>query len=133
RDFHVTGVQTCALPIWFKQEALATGQDVNKALAGTLSFFSKTQDTDHLSKLNDFAARLAALDTTGKGIEGAASAVKAAMSGNITSLVDFNMSEEQIQASGIVDAGMSGNIDLFISSFEQLLEMQNMGQKGFEQ
>lgn len=60
----------------FKADALKTGQDVNKSLQSTLSFFSATQNTDQLSKLNNFAQRMNAFDSAGNGIEGAAFALK---------------------------------------------------------
>ncbi|WP_373887466.1 hypothetical protein [Desulfosporosinus nitroreducens] len=118
----------------FKLEALAAGQDVNKALQSSLTFLSSAQNVDQISKLNDFAFRLNAFDNAGNGIEGAALAIKGAMSGNITSLAkSFNMSEADIKAFDIDDLGKSGNIDGFIKAFDQLLEKQNMGQAAFDQ
>src|SRR5690606_40898231 len=35
RDFHVTGVQTCALPIWQQPSAPPTGTDGTTTVAGT--------------------------------------------------------------------------------------------------
>ncbi|WP_427854284.1 hypothetical protein [Desulfosporosinus meridiei] len=118
----------------FKREALATGQDVNKALQSSLTFLSSTQNVDQLSKLNDFAFRLNAFDNAGNGIEGAASAVKEAMSGNTASLAKrFSISDFDMEAFKIEDLGKSGNIDGFIKAFDQLLEKQNMGQAAFDQ
>ncbi|WP_396390937.1 hypothetical protein [Desulfosporosinus shakirovi] len=118
----------------FKSDALAAGQDVNKALQSSLTFLSSAQNVDQISKLNDFAFRLNAFDNAGNGIEGAASALKGAMSGDITSLAkSFNMSEADIKAFEIDDLGKSGNIDGFIKAFDQLLEKQNMGQAAFDQ
>lgn len=118
----------------FKREALAAGQDVNKALQGSLTFLSSAQNVDQISQLNDFAQRLNAFDGSGKGIQGAASAIKEAMSGNITSLAkSYNMSEADIKAFDIDDLGKSGNIDGFIKAFNQLLEKQKMGQAAFDE
>lgn len=118
----------------FKMEALATGQDVNKSLQSSLTFLPSAQNVDQISQLNNFAQRLNAFDGSGKGIEGAASAIKEAMSGNITSLAkSYNMSEADIKAFDIDDLGKSGNIDGFIKAFDQLLKKQNMSQAAFDQ
>lgn len=117
----------------FKDEALATGQDVTKSLQSTLSFFSTTQNTDQLSQLNNLAQRLNAFDSAGNGIEGAAFALKEAMSGDIVSLAErFNMSKSDIRAFNIDDLGKAGNMEGFIKAFDQLLEKQQMGQKAFD-
>ncbi|MGE7613527.1 hypothetical protein [Paenibacillus sp. NPDC101420] len=117
----------------FKAEALAAGQDVTKSLQSTLSFFSTTQNTDQLSELNNLAQRLNAFDSAGNGIEGAAFALKEAMSGDIVSLAErFNMSKSDIRAFKIDDLGKSGNMDGFIKAFDKLLEKQKMGQAAFD-
>ncbi|MBY9078310.1 hypothetical protein KIH86_17630 [Paenibacillus sp. HN-1] len=117
----------------FKKEALAAGQDVTKSLQSTLSFFSTTQNTDQLTKLNNFAQRLNAFDSAGNGIEGAAFALKEAMSGDIVSLAErFNMSKSDIRALKIDELGKSGDMDGFIKAFDQLLERQKMGQAAFD-
>lgn len=118
----------------FKADALKTGQDVNKSLQSTLSFFSTTQNTDHLEKLNNFAQRMNAFDSAGNGIEGAAFALKEAMSGDIVSLAErFNMSKSDIRGLKIDELGKAGDMDGFIKAFDQLLEKQKMGQAAFDQ
>ncbi|CAM4468707.1 hypothetical protein [Paenibacillus xylanexedens] len=117
----------------FKADALAAGQDVNKSLQSSLSFFSTTQNVDQLTKLNNLAQRLNAFDSAGNGIEGAAFALKEAMSGDIVSLAErFNMSKTDIRAFGIDEMGKAGDMDGFIKAFDLLLEKQKMGQKAFE-
>ncbi|WP_427854330.1 hypothetical protein [Desulfosporosinus youngiae] len=118
----------------FKKEALAAGQDINKSLQSSLSFFSSTQNVDQLTKLNNLTQRLNAFDTSGNGIEGAASVLNEAMSGDITSLGErFNMSKSDIQAFKINELGKSGDIEGFIEAFEHLLEKQKMGQVAFDE
>ncbi|GEM_PF-636718 len=118
----------------FKADALRTGQDVNKSLQSTLSFFSATQNTDQLSKLNNFAQRMNAFDSAGNGIEGAAFALKEAMSGDIVSLAErFNMSKSDIRDLKIDEFGKAGDMDGFIKAFDKLLEKQKMGQAAFDQ
>ncbi len=117
----------------FKADALAAGQDVTKSLASSLSFFSTTQNVDQLTKLNNLAQRLNAFDSAGNGIEGAAFALKEAMSGDIVSLAErFNMSKTDIRAFNIDEYGKAGDMDNFIKSFDLLLEKQKMGQAAFD-
>lgn len=117
----------------FKAEALAAGQDVTKSLQGTLSFFSTTQDVEHLTKLNNLTQRLNAFDSAGNGIEGAAFALKEAMSGDIVSLAErFNMSKTDIRAFKVDEYGKAGDMENFIKAFDKLLEKQRMGQDAFE-
>ncbi|MFZ4916322.1 hypothetical protein [Paenibacillus sp. S29] len=117
----------------FKKNALAAGQDVNESLQASLSFFSATQNVDKLDKLNNLAQRLNAFDSAGNGMEGAAFALKEALSGDIVSLAErFNMGKSDIRASGIVDFAKKGDIDGFIKGFDKLLESQKMGQKAFD-
>jgi hypothetical protein len=117
----------------FKAEALATGQDVNKSLQSTMSFFSATQNTEQLSKLNNLAQRLNAFDSAGNGIEGAAFALKEALSGDIVSLAErFNMSKSDIRAFKITDFANKGDINGFLTAFDKLMEKQKMGQAAFE-
>ncbi|OMF17250.1 hypothetical protein BK131_04605 [Paenibacillus amylolyticus] len=117
----------------FKADALAAGQDVNKSLQSSLSFFSTTQNVDQLTQLNNLAQRLNAFDSAGNGIEGAAFALKEAMSGDIVSLAErFNMSKTDIRAFGVDEMGKAGDMEGFIKAFDLLLEKQKMGQAAFE-
>lgn len=117
----------------FKADALAAGQDVTKSLQSSLSFFSTTQNVDQLTKLNNLAQRLNAFDSAGNGIEGAAFALKEAMSGDIVSLAErFNMSKTDIRAFNIDEYGKAGDMENFIKSFDLLLEKQKMGQAAFD-
>lgn len=118
----------------FKADALATGQDVSESLQSVLSFFSVTQNVEQLEELNKLAQQLAAFDSTGQGIEGAAFALKEALSGDITSLAErFNMSRSMIRAMGIDELGKTGNVEGFIKAMDELLEKQRMGEEAFEQ
>ncbi|WP_281885688.1 hypothetical protein [Paenibacillus sp. YYML68] len=117
----------------FKSEALKAGMDVKESLQGTLSFFSMTQDTSQLTKLNNLAQRLNAFDSAGNGLDGANFSIKEAMSGDIVSLAErFNMSKNDIRAFKIDELGKEGDIDGFIKAFDKLLEKQKMGQAAFE-
>ncbi|MGX4583370.1 hypothetical protein [Paenibacillus chitinolyticus] len=117
----------------FKKDALKAGMDVKDSLQATLSFFSTTQNTKQLEKLNNLTQRLNAFDSAGNGLEGAAFALKEAMSGDIVSLAErFNMSKSDIRRFKIDDLGKKGDVDGFIKAFDKLLEKQKMGQQAFE-
>jgi len=117
----------------FKANALKAGMDVNESLKASLSFFSTTQKVDQLEKLNNLAQRLNAFDSAGNGLDGAAFALKEAMSGDIVSLAErFNMSKSDIRAFKIDDLGKAGDMEGFIKGFDKLLEKQRMGQAAFE-
>lgn len=118
----------------FRAEAVAAGEDVNESLQSSLTFLSSAQNVGQISQLNDVARRLNAFESSGKGIEGAADAVKEAMSGDINSLAEnYNMPMDEIKAFNLDDLGSSGNIDGFIKAFDLLLEKENMGKAAFEQ
>ncbi|MFC5703186.1 hypothetical protein ACFPVX_18000 [Cohnella faecalis] len=117
----------------FKADAMAAGQDVNESLKGTLSFFSITQNTDQLTKLNSLANRLSAFDLEGGGIESAANVLKEAMSGDVGALSErFNMPQSSVQSFKIEELAKAGDMDGFLSAFDQLMEKQNMGQAAFD-
>ena len=117
----------------FKQDALKAGMDVSESLKGTLSFFSTTQDVNKLTELNRITQQLAAFDSAGNGIDGAAFALKEAMSGDIVSLAErFNMSKTDIRAFKIDELGKAGDMEGFIKAFDQLLDKQKMGKEAFE-
>lgn len=113
----------------FKSEALAAGQDVNKSLAGTLSFMPFTKHTEQLTQLNDLASRMAAFDLSGKGFGDVVETIKTALSGKGLKLEDL-FGKAQVQ--GVIDASMSGDLDKFIAAFDTLLEAQGMSKEALE-
>ena len=116
----------------FKSEAIAAGQDVNQALQSSLSFLPEVQNVDQISQLNELSQRMAAFDISGNGIEGAASALKEALKGDTSSLVDsLKMSPADMSSFNIEDLAQSGNVDGLISAFDQMFEQQNMGKDAF--
>ncbi|MDT2294206.1 hypothetical protein P7H15_17200 [Paenibacillus larvae] len=117
----------------FRQEAVQTGMDVNDSLSGTLTFFSSTKDSGQISRLSQLARQMSVFDTGGKGIQGAADALKEALNGDASSLAkSFNIPKADLQAFKIEDLAKSGNIEGFITAFDQLLEKQGMGKQAFE-
>ncbi|MFD0712849.1 hypothetical protein [Paenibacillus sp. GCM10027626] len=117
----------------FKQDALAAGQDVNQTLKNTLSFMPMTKNTNQLGELNRLAQQMAVFDTSGNGLEKAANALQAAMSGDVGSLASsFNMSKADVEAANLGQFANAGDLDGFIQAFDQLLEKQQMGKEAFE-
>ncbi|GAA4828045.1 hypothetical protein GCM10023310_00940 [Paenibacillus vulneris] len=114
----------------YKSMALKMGFEVKDALTGALSFMSMTRNTDQIDKLMNISKRLAMFDTTGQGLSGAVFSTKEALSGDMVSLAErFNINKAAIAASGLKDAGKSGDVDKTIAAFNKLLEMQSMGEK----
>ncbi|WP_248930137.1 hypothetical protein [Paenibacillus hamazuiensis] len=117
----------------FKADALKTGTEVKEALEGSLSLLSVTKNTDQLTKLNDFAQRLHAFDSSGSGYEEAVSAVKEAFSGDTSSLAEkFSIPESEIEKLNLGELGKSGNMDGFLKAFDELLAKQGMGKEAFD-
>nr|WP_113756545.1 hypothetical protein [Brevibacillus laterosporus] len=117
----------------FKKEAVRVGADVSEYLNGTLGNLSVTSDIGQLKQLNMLAKQLSAFDTSGQGIQGAFFSLKEALSGDIVSLSErFNMSKDLIRKFKIDKLGKSGNLNEFISQFNNLLEFQHMGKESFE-
>lgn len=119
-----------------KQDALNSGQDVQQALKGSLSFLPMTSNKDQLGQLNNFAQRLNVIGAGGKNFDGAVKALEKAMQGDTSSLAqEFDISEAVIKQSGISSMGKidSSNMDDFLKRFSQMMENANMGQAAFEQ
>lgn len=117
-----------------KSEALAAGQDVNAAMKNALSFMGYTKDVEQLSRLNEFASRMAAFDTSGGGIAKSADALRMAMDGDTSALASmYNIPMPDIEASKIKPLAEAGDMDGFLQAFDILLEKQNMGRQQFDQ
>ncbi|AET70763.1 hypothetical protein Desor_5387 [Desulfosporosinus orientis DSM 765] len=118
----------------FRAEAVAAGEDVNESLQSSLTFLPSVQNAGQITQLNDAARHLSAFDSSGKGMTGAAEAIKEALSGNLAPLSEgYSLPEKEMQAFNLDDLGQSGNIDGFIKAFDQLLEKEKMGQEAFDQ
>jgi hypothetical protein len=115
------------------KQALQYGQDVKASLLGAQSFMSNTMDPKKLTQLNMLAMRLSKLNPE-EGLAGAAFSLKELMSGDYTSIAErFNMSRTMLQNSAARKAGQKNDVDGFIKGMDELLNMQNMTQKAFEQ
>ncbi|GGD95153.1 hypothetical protein [Paenibacillus nasutitermitis] len=115
-----------------KKDARAAGQDINESLMAGLSLFNG--NVEQTEKLTQIATRLSVFDPSGGGMTNSSSMVKDVMGGDTGALTEkYQVSDEVIQASGIVDSAATGNMDAFIASFEKLLELQDMGKSGLEE
>ncbi|GGG81792.1 hypothetical protein [Paenibacillus radicis (ex Gao et al. 2016)] len=109
-----------------KQNALSSGQDVNKTFSGALSFMPLVSNTDQLDKLTQFSTRIAALSPTGEDPGASSTAMKSAMSGDFTDL----SKQLQLPEKTVSDMlGNSKNMDSFLASFDKLLDKANMGEE----
>ncbi|MFF2093724.1 hypothetical protein [Paenibacillus sp. NPDC058174] len=109
-----------------KQNALNSGQDVNKTFSGALSFMPLVSNTDQLDKLTQFSTRISALSPTAGDAEASSTAMKSAMSGDFTDL----SKQLQLPEKTVSDMlGNSKNMDSFLASFDKLLDKANMGEE----
>ena len=116
-----------------QKQAEVSAFSLDDLAKNTSSFLAMTTDPKQLDGLNRIAEKLAVFDKTGQGLAGAGFSLKEAMSGDIVSLAErFNMSKAQIRALNIDKLGKTGNIEEFITQFEKLLEMQNMGEDAYQ-
>ena len=117
-----------------QQQAQVSAFSLEELAKNTASFLSMTTDPKQIDGLNALAEKLAMFDTTGQGLAGAGFSIKEAMSGDIVSLAErFNMSKALIRGLGIDELGKEGDIEGFITQFEKLLDMQNMGQDAYDE
>lgn len=112
-----------------KNNALASGTDIGSAFKGTSDLMPLVQNVGQLDQLSQMSTRMAAFDSSGGGAEGASSAIKGAMSGDYSALMEnYKVPEAMINASSLGDAK---DMDSFIKAFDQLLEKANMGDEAF--
>ncbi len=117
-----------------KEQAKASAFSLEELVGNTNSFLAVTTDMKQLDGLNAIAEKLAMFDTTGQGLAGAGFSIKEALSGDIVSLAErFNMSKSLIRGLGIDQLGKNGDINGFIEQFNKLLEIQNMGDKAYQE
>lgn len=117
-----------------QKQAQDSAFSLDELAKNTASFLSMTTNPKQIDGLNSLAEKLAMFDTTGQGLAGAGFSIKEAMSGDIVSLAErFNMSKSLIRGLGIDDLGKAGDIEGFITQFEKLLDMQNMGQDAYDE
>lgn len=118
-----------------KSNAIKAGQDVQQALQGALSFYSVTSQVDQLKNLNEMATRLSTLSYNGGSIEDAAKAISNAFKGEpknaVSSLVSgFGLARGEVEK--LVAVAQTGNMDNFISNFDQLLNKEGMTKEALE-
>lgn len=115
----------------FKQDALNAGMEVKETMENALTFMSMTKNSDQISELNNFAARLSKLSPGGKSTSDATSAIMSAMRGDTDSLAeDFNIPEIHMDAFNSEIQASQGNFVSFLGSMDQLLQKSGMTQEG---
>ncbi|MBU5345194.1 hypothetical protein [Paenibacillus lautus] len=117
----------------FKQDALKSGADVNKALENSISFMNMTKNSDEISTLNGFAERLSKLSSTGKSSGDAAAAIMSSMQGDTSSLAkEFKIPETNIKQFSKEVASSKGNFGAFLASMDQLLQKSGMTEEALQ-
>lgn len=115
----------------FRQDALNAGRDVKETMENALTFMSMTKNSDQISELNSFAARLSTLSPGGKSTTDATTAIMSAMRGDTDSLAeDFNIPEIHMDAFNSEIQASQGNFVSFLGSMDQLLQKSGMTQVG---
>lgn len=115
----------------FRQDALNAGRDVKETMENALTFMSMTKNSDQISELNSFAARLSTLSPGGKSTTDATAAIMSAMRGDTDSLAeDFNIPEIHMDAFNSEIQASQGNFVSFLGSMDQLLQKSGMTQEG---
>ncbi|GIQ62124.1 hypothetical protein PACILC2_06920 [Paenibacillus cisolokensis] len=109
-----------------RKQAIRYGQDPNAAVSASMAFMSATTNPAELSELNKLAIRLSKLNPKA-GLEGAAAAMKDALTGDYSALTgQFEIGEELVTGSGVDKAGQQGDMSAFIEGMNQLLNAKNM-------
>ncbi|MGG3281724.1 hypothetical protein [Paenibacillus solani] len=117
----------------FKQDALKSGADVNKALENSISFLNMTKNSDEIATLNGFSERLSKLSTTGKSSGDATAAIMSAMQGDTSSLAkEFQIPETNIQQFSKEVAASKGNFSAFLVSMDELLQKSGMTEEALQ-
>lgn len=102
------------------------GGDYMAYLSGAQSLLAHTSDPEQIVQLERLAARLQMLAPE-QGFENALQALQQLMSGESASIAEqFNLSSSMLQNSEVRMAGLSGNIESFITAMDLLLNQQNM-------
>lgn len=115
----------------FKQDALRTGMDVSETMNNALSFMSMTKNSDQVSELNNFAARLSKLTPGDKSSSDATAAIMGAMRGDTGALAEeFNIPEGHLDEFNSEVQASRGNFAAFLVSMDQLLQKSGMTQEG---
>ncbi|OBZ08602.1 hypothetical protein [Bacillus sp. FJAT-26390] len=105
--------------------AVKNGVDVNEAIKTALALMPTAQNTGQLDRMTNMAMELSALDPNGGSSEDAAGAIKSAMSGDYSGLMDqFNISEEAFQNVGFEKAN---DMDGFLNALDAMREKANLG------
>jgi len=115
----------------FKKDALSAGVDVKESLNNALTFMSMTKNSDQISELNNFAARLSKLSPGESSSTDAASAIMSAMQGDTDALAEqFLIPEVHMDSFKNEIEASKGNFDAFLVSMDQLLQKAGMTQEG---
>lgn len=122
-----------ALFTQLEQRAKTSAFGLNDLTNSATTFLSVTSNPQQVEGLSHIAEKMAVFDQSGKGLEGASEAVRAAFAGDTSQLaMQLKMPKEQLDSFGLEQMGRNGDTEGFIEQMNQLLEMRNMGEAAYQ-
>lgn len=113
------------------KDALRDGVKLEDYMKGTLGNLSFTKNIGQLSEMNRLANQISMFDTSGKGLEGAYSAIKDVMKGDVTALSkQFN--PELVKKFNLADLGKQGDVSGVLAGINQLMEASGKGKEAMQ-
>ncbi|MGO4545795.1 hypothetical protein AB4Z29_13435 [Paenibacillus sp. 2TAB23] len=110
--------------------AVRNGVDVNEGIKTALSLMPAVQNTDQLNRMTNMAMELSSLSPSGGSSEDAADAIKSAMEGDYSGLMDsFQINEDAFKGVGFEEAM---DMDGFLNALDAMREKANLGAEALE-
>lgn len=114
-------------------KARKSSLSLEEMASSTQSFLGVANNVGQLDRLNNMSERLAVLNTTGQSSSGATAAINEVMTGNYDSLTTkFNISDKEIENSGLMLNVNSGNIDGALDALDELLSKAGYSQSALD-
>ncbi|WP_138755124.1 hypothetical protein [Paenibacillus sinopodophylli] len=110
--------------------AVRNGVDVNEGIHTALSLMPAAQNTDQLNRMTNMAMELSSLSPNGGSSEDAADAIKSAMEGDYSGLMDsFQINEDAFKGVGFEEAM---DMDGFLNALDAMREKANLGAEALQ-
>ncbi len=112
-----------------EKQAIRTGQNVNEAIQGAISFYSITADEGQVKRAYELSSILSAFSPKNLTVPDAANAIVSSVRGEPKTAVpalasNFNLPRGEVD--GLVDVAETGNLDAFIDKFHEILAKEGM-------
>lgn len=115
----------------FRSNALATGQDVKQSLEGVLNFMPFARNTEELEHAQKLMARMAAMDPSGGGIEGASAMLRSAAKGDASDIRE-RFAIPAGEAEAIAKLGGSGDTNGMLQAIEAVMAKRGAGEGQYD-